>query len=109
LEALHHQRADRALFPVIAALENGAPRPIPNPGQWIAQPIAVMEAEHEVAGTALAHIRELTAGFAPPEWACPTFRGLYYGLAQLETDMHLHVSLENHVLFPRAAQLAKAR
>jgi regulator of cell morphogenesis and NO signaling len=105
----HMVKEDRALFPVIAALENGAPLPLSNPGPWIVQPIAVMEAEHEVAGAALAHMRELTGGFAPPEWACPTFRGLYYGLAQLETDMHLHVSLENHVLFPRAAQLAKVR
>ena len=42
-----------------------------------------------------------TNGYAPPEWACPTFRGLYYGLSQLEADMHLHVHLENHILFPR--------
>jgi regulator of cell morphogenesis and NO signaling len=109
-ELLDHMiKEDRALFPVIAALENGTPLPISNPGQWIAQPIAVMQGEHAIAGATLAHIRELTGGFAPPEWACPTFRGLYYGLAQLETDMLLHVSLENHVLFPRAAQLAKAR
>ena len=36
------------------------------------------------------------------------FRGLYYGLAELESDMHVHVHLENHILFPRAAQLARA-
>ena len=40
--------------------------------------------------------------------ACPTFRGLYYGLSEFERDMHVHVHLENHVLFPRAAQLALA-
>jgi regulator of cell morphogenesis and NO signaling len=109
-ELLDHMiKEDRAIFPVIAAIENVAPLPLSNPGEWITQPIAVMEAEHEAAGAALARIRELTDGFAPPEWACPTFRGLYYGLAQLETDMHLHVSLENHVLFPRAAQLAQGR
>jgi regulator of cell morphogenesis and NO signaling len=66
----------------------------------------VMEAEHEEAGAALASIRRMTGGFAPPDWACPTFRGLYYGLMQLEADMHLHVHLENNVLFPRAARLA---
>ena len=38
--------------------------------------------------------------------ACPTFRGLYTGSMQLEADMHVHVHLENNVLFPRAARLA---
>ena len=102
----HMVKEDRMLFPVIVALENGDPLPSGDVASWIAQPIDVMEAEHESAGAALARIRDLTHGFAPPEWACPTFRGLYHGLAQLETDMHLHVFLENHVLFPRAARLA---
>ena len=66
-----------------------------------------MEADHQEAGAALALIRQITNGFAPPEWACPTFKGLYYGLAQLESDMHVHVHLENHILFPRAARLAE--
>ena len=102
----HMVKEDRMLFPVIVALENGDPLPSGDVASWIGQPIDVMEAEHESAGAALARIRDLTHGFAPPEWACPTFRGLYHGLAQLETDMHLHVFLENHVLFPRAARLA---
>ena len=49
------------------------------------------------------------SGFAPPDWACPTFRGLYDGLAQFETDMHLHVGFENNILFPRAARLARSQ
>ena len=65
-----------------------------------------MEADHEDAGAALATIRSLTSGYAPPDWACPTFRGLYYGLAELEAAMHVHVHLENNVLFPRAVRLA---
>lgn len=103
----HMAKEDRVLFPAIVAIEAGGPLPVRNVGAWIAQPIEVMEAEHAAAGAALGRIRDLTNGFAPPAWACPTFRGLYYGLAQLESDMHVHVFLENHVLFPRAAQLAK--
>jgi regulator of cell morphogenesis and NO signaling len=104
----HMRKEDTVLFPVIVALESGEPVPASAAGVWIDSPIAVMEAEHEDAGAALALMRDATQGYAPPEWACPTFRGLYYGLAQLETDMHLHVHLENNVLFPRAARLAKA-
>jgi regulator of cell morphogenesis and NO signaling len=103
----HMAKEDQGLFPYIIALERGTPSPLTNAGARLTSPIAVLEAEHEEAGAALSFIRQVTDGFAPPEWACPTFRGLYYGLAQLETDMHVHVHLENNVLFPRARQLAQ--
>jgi len=103
----HMAKEDRVLFPFIVALEAGGPLPVSDPA-WIESPIAAMEADHQDAGAALARIRATTAGFAPPDWACPTFRGLYDGLAQLETDMHLHVHLENNILFPQAARLAKS-
>ena len=102
----HMLEEDRVLFPMIEALDAGEPLPDGRPRQALAAPIAVMEAEHAGAGAALARMRALTGGYAPPEWACPTFRGLYYGLSQLEADMHLHVHLENHILFPRAVWLA---
>jgi regulator of cell morphogenesis and NO signaling len=104
----HMQREDVVLFPVIVALEARRTPPVADAATWIETPIAVMEAEHEQAGAALQTMRDLTSGYAPPEWACPTFRGLYFGLSQLETDMHMHVHLENHILFPRAAALSKA-
>jgi regulator of cell morphogenesis and NO signaling len=105
----HMWKEEQVLFPVIVALDAGAPVSLPDAAAWLASPIAAMEAEHAEAGAALKRLRELTAGYTPPEWACPTFRGLYYGLAQLESEMHIHVHLENDVLFPRAARLAKAR
>lgn len=104
----HMRREDAVLFPLIVALEAGRPLQNPQAARWIGAPIAAMEAEHEQAGEALQTMRDLTAGYTPPDWACPTFRGLYYGLSQLEADMHVHVHLENHILFPRAATLAGA-
>ena len=55
-----------------------------------------------------ARLREITQGFTLPADACNTFRALYDGLAHLETEMHLHVHLENSVLFPRATALERA-
>jgi regulator of cell morphogenesis and NO signaling len=100
----HIAREDAVLFPAIVGLDLGGS----GGSSWIGQPIKMMEAEHDMAGRTLAHMRELTHDYTPPEWACPTFRGLYYGLAELERDMHVHVHLENNVLFPRAASLAVA-
>jgi regulator of cell morphogenesis and NO signaling len=100
----HMAKEDAVLFPAVVALEQD--RGDRGPWQWIGQPIDVMEAEHDAAGAALARMRALTSEYTPPPDACPTFRGLYYGLAQLESDMHRHVHLENHVLFPRALAVA---
>ncbi|HEX7088053.1 MAG TPA: iron-sulfur cluster repair di-iron protein [Vicinamibacterales bacterium] len=103
----HMQKEDNVLFPAIRALERPAGH-----AAWagaLEQPIEVMEHEHADAGEALARMRAITNGYAPPEWACPTFRGLYYGLAALESDMHVHVHLENNILFPRATALTRNR
>ena len=107
VELLHHmQKEDQILFPAIQEIEAGRGG---SQSAWIEQPIEIMEDEHEQAGAALARMRELTGGFTPPPDACPTFRGLYYGLSELEREMHLHVHLENNILFPRAAELARVR
>ena len=102
----HMRKEDQVLFPAIVGLESSTDT-AGTPSIGIDGPIEMMEHEHEQAGAALARIRELTRGYAPPEDACPTFRGLYYGLAELESDMHVHVHLENNILFPRAARLTR--
>jgi regulator of cell morphogenesis and NO signaling len=68
----------------------------------VRDPIALLEFEHEEAGAALARMLALTDGFAPPADACPTYRALLDGLAELELDLHRHVHEENNILFPRA-------
>jgi regulator of cell morphogenesis and NO signaling len=65
-----------------------------------------MEQEHDRVGKLLAERRHLTNGYLAPEWACATFVALYRGLEDLERSMHVHVHLENNVLFPRALQRA---
>jgi len=102
----HMAKEDAVLFPAIVALEEGSGGGL---GGMISSPIGVMEAEHDAAGRALGEMRRLTSGYAPPADACPTFRGLYYGLTELERDMHQHVHLENNILFPRAVGLARSR
>jgi regulator of cell morphogenesis and NO signaling len=100
------------LFPAIAELDDAqASRRAPQPRfplGALKMPMAVMEQEHDRAGELLATLREITASYQPPDWACNTFRGLYAGLEELEADMHVHVHLENNILFPRAAELEQA-
>ena len=99
----HMHKEETVLFPAIRAVAAGSGRaPIP-----ILAPITVMEAEHDHAGALLSELRAITDGYVAPEWACQTFRALYHGLADLEAAMHVHVHLENNVLFPRAVALTR--
>jgi regulator of cell morphogenesis and NO signaling len=96
----HMRKEEQVLFPVIDAIETGASAPM-----RIDAPISVMEHEHEQAGVLLGELRSLTDEYQPPEWGCATVRALYGGLAELEHAMHVHIHLENNILFPRALRL----
>jgi len=101
----HMEKEDQILFPAIIDLERGRASAM-GTWSWIDGPIEVMELEHAHAGAALAAMRDITGQYTCPPDACPTFQGLFYGLEQLEREMHVHVHLENNILFPRAAELA---
>ena len=99
----HMMKEEMILFPLIRSLEGGGQ------GSFhcgsVRNPIRVMLMEHDSAGDALAQMRQLTSGFTAPVDACNTFRAFYYELAELETDLHRHIHLENNILFPRAIEL----
>jgi len=104
----HMHKEEVILFPFIEqygrAEAQGKPMP-PVPFGSIANPIGVMEQEHTSAGDALGEIRALTQNYQLPPYACTTVRTLYEGLQALESDLHVHIHLENNILFPRAIAL----
>ncbi|RJP62986.1 MAG: iron-sulfur cluster repair di-iron protein [Ignavibacteriales bacterium] len=73
----------------------------------VKNPIESMEAEHSNAGSALERIRTLTNNFTPPADACNTFQLTYQELHDFEKDLHIHVHLENNILFPKSIELEK--
>lgn len=104
----HMMKEERVLFPYVERLEAlaAADESLPaSPFGSIQAPIGMMEHEHDDAARALARLRQLTNGYTPPADACNTFRGLYFGLGELERALHEHIHLENNVLFPRATRL----
>jgi len=103
----HMMKEENILFPTIIAMETGGQGPL----HWggIDRPIAVMEHEHDNAGRALATLRQLTADRRVPDDACNTYRVMLSSLAELESDLHEHISKENNILFPRAMDLARSR
>ena len=109
--SLHMRKEEIVLFPAIEACERafaaGKPLP-PTIFGSVANPIGMMEHEHESALAGVRRFRELTSGYAVPAYACPTYRALIEGLHVLETDLHLHIHLENNILFPRAIALERS-
>ena len=106
--APHMFKEEQVLFPAIRRLE-ASDAPPAFPFGTVANPIRMMEHEHDNAGDALDRIRRAAHDFAVPEDACNTYRAMLDGLRQLELDMHQHFHKENNVLFPRAIQLEETR
>ncbi|HEY6447058.1 MAG TPA: iron-sulfur cluster repair di-iron protein [Acidobacteriaceae bacterium] len=104
----HLGKEEQILFPSIVNMERNlstcGPRSLGCFGS-VRNPIAVMMVEHDLAGDALAQIRQLSRDFTPPEGACPTYVAFYRSLSEFEHDLHRHVHLENNILFPRAIEM----
>jgi regulator of cell morphogenesis and NO signaling len=67
----------------------------------IAQPIAIMLAEHDKHAEHLHEREALTNTPTAPDDASPTWRVLYVGGKKLVDDLREHVRIDNNVLFPR--------
>ena len=96
----HLAKEEEMLFPWIVQLDQG--RLDPSMALSIDMPISVMEAEHDEHGEAFARLRSLAGDYVAPVDACGSWRALWSGLEEFESDLHRHVHLENHVLFPQA-------
>jgi len=109
---MHLMKEENVLFPYIVRMEESViqDEPIlPPPFGTVANPVRMMEHEHDNAGIALGVMREASQNFTPPADACTSFRALYAALKDFEKDLHQHIHLENNVLFPRAVQMENTR
>jgi regulator of cell morphogenesis and NO signaling len=98
----HMEKEEHILFPAIRDLEkNGGD----GRGFNVQYPIQMMEHEHESAGSLLTKIRVTSNQYKLPDEACNSYRLLFQRLQEFEADLHIHIHLENNVLFPRAVQL----
>ncbi len=106
----HLLKEEQVLFPFLQKMEAAAVTGTPLPSacfESVGVPIARMLADHDGAGELTARIRALSGNYQAPDGACPSYRGLYYGLQQFERDLHRHVHLENNILFPRALEMER--
>jgi regulator of cell morphogenesis and NO signaling len=100
----HIEYEESTFFPQIKDLElNGLAS---KSSDVVNELVASLEKDHEGAGEIMYSIRALTDTYTPPAGACQTFRLCLTELREFENDLHAHVHLENHILFPRVQALS---
>lgn len=105
----HMQKEEQILFPYVRMLSDArsqkAPRFSQPPFGTAANPIRVMMDEHDHEGERFREIARLTDNYQDPADGCTTYRVAYQMLRDFESDLHLHIHLENNILFPAAIEL----
>lgn len=103
-ELLQHLRnEEQVLFPAVKRVQetgSAADKAL------IISEISRMTGEHEFAGGAMDRINEMTRGYAIPGDACNTYAVSMKLLGEFEDDLHIHVHLENNILYPSALELS---
>ncbi|MBJ6366977.1 iron-sulfur cluster repair di-iron protein [Snuella sedimenti] len=108
--AAHMKKEELILFPFVKKMVQATldQNPIQAPQfGTVENPITMMMQEHDNEGERFRKIAELTNNYTPPADACNTYRVTFAMLEEFEKDLHLHIHLENNILFPKAIKLEK--
>ncbi len=99
----HLKNEEEVLFPEIKKMVSESDE---NSADIIKSEIDRMLGEHDFAGGAMDKINKLSSCYNVPEDGCNTYQVAFKMLEQFEDDLHVHVHLENNILFPKALQMA---
>jgi regulator of cell morphogenesis and NO signaling len=99
----HLKNEEEVLFPSIKqALSFGTDKA----RATVLSEISRLSAEHEFAGGAMDKINIITSNYKVPDDGCNTYIIAFKLLREFEDDLHIHVHLENNILFPKATAIA---
>lgn len=105
---LHLRKEEEVLFPLIRQIE-GAANAGAKPPRFsfgsIANPIGIMEEDHEGEKRQIERMLDLTGNYSGPPQTVHVYGPLFDHLQALDTDMRLHVHLEDEVLFTRVRSM----
>ncbi len=104
--AMHMKKEELIVFPyvrrLVASLNKKGVFEKANFGT-VDNPVKVLMEEHITEGDRFVEISHLSNNYTPPADGCTTYRVAFQMLKEFETDLHLHIHLENNILFPQAA------
>lgn len=104
----HMKKEELVLFPYVLKMVksemSGEPIKMASFGE-VHNPIGMMEYEHDAEGERFREISRLSNNYQCPPDGCNTYQVTFALLKEFEDDLHLHIHLENNILFPAAKQL----
>lgn len=63
--------------------------------------------DHKSESEKLKNLEALTNHYTVPSDACNTYTTTYQAMKELESDLYIHMHLENNILFPKAVAIEK--
>ena len=103
----HMKKEEFMLFPYIRKMVGSGQAKSPL-FKTAKNPVEQMMKEHDGEGERFRKIANLTSNYTPPQDACNTYKVTYALLREFQEDLHLHIHLENNILFPKSLLLEKA-
>ncbi|WP_285058880.1 iron-sulfur cluster repair di-iron protein [Pedobacter ginsengisoli] len=106
----HMKKEELILFPYIRQLEQAKHSATKLQAAFgsVQHPIRMMMHEHDTEGERFRKINALTGSYHAPLDACNTYKVTYSLLKEFEDDLHLHIHLENNILFPKSIGLEES-
>lgn len=104
---MHMKKEELILFPYIKKISEAFQEKISlnyPPFGSIKNPIEMMQHEHNDEGEYFKKISLLTNNYALPDDGCNTYKVTMEMLEEFEEDLHLHIHLENNILFPKSIE-----
>ena len=108
--AAHMKKEEFILFPFVRKLakakQEGSTITAAKFGS-VQNPVQMMMDEHSTEGNRFSRIEELSNHYTAPQDGCSTYKVTFALLKEFEQDLHLHIHLENNILFPKSIALEK--
>lgn len=108
--AMHMKREELMLFPFIKRMVKAAAKNEKITSSrlgTVEDSIQKMMEEHANEGERFEKINSITENYKLPADACGTYRVCFGYLKEFQEDLHLHIHLENNILFPKTIALEK--
>ena len=108
--AAHMKKEEFILFPFVRKMMKAKSEGAKVSSQQfgtVQNPVQMMMDEHSTEGERFSKIEALSNHYTTPADGCSTYRVTFALLQEFEQDLHLHIHLENNILFPGAIALEK--
>ncbi|MFL5753424.1 MAG: hemerythrin domain-containing protein [Bacteroidia bacterium] len=107
----HCHKEDLVIFPYMRRLSELRRKKMPVLAYpelaLIRNPLSILEDENEDTLRILAGIKNTAKGFLSPPDASGEYMQLMVSFKEFERDLHIHLHIENNILFPRVKELLK--